>query len=675
MIDDGSDPRAGISAGGMNGFADMILNGQAIGAGDSKRITTGDPVTNETVNISQYNIAAAIYISPNSKESLLKSTKITSITNELTGTSMYFAFEGFAEDIDEEEDDEEEEDKGDKEDKGGGGDFNLGLGYSAILSDTIKVVKTPTNPGDPMYIYLKKIRNSPQLLSINDIEALFVRFLNPEDLELISVIFSLEKTHFYALVFLLFIGTISPNDIRKMIEMTYYNREEALLALLQKDKDELFIFRNFISAMNLKFSNLEKRFPEKIQDLSATIKNTTATINDNIVDYTSSVIQTNLIIDPFLNISSKLSRNYRRLLNRLSYRTKDREQVKATLNKLLLETRNKVIDRKSFYTVVLGKYFPNIVKRYYGNRLYYSWRRLSSSFNLIEEAEVTSTVQSAIEDVYTGAQETRDTNYFKILYNIYNGTENQEPSTVSDMYNFNYITNTYIRGLMNSIFPDNTEFSISKSSSKYLARYFLTFESDVGTSSESSFFNVNSSFVKPLIEGLLENDILVDDDRNVLTLGSSSKVSFIIDSFIDSFNSIISNSTMTLLNLENIIGSAYSRVVTHNNQLKTNTKDIIAGLEYGSISEKIFKVFFLDIFEQYMDYLVNGKDEDFVMKLSTEAFKIYKLLSFVQQTFMNIITIIDKIENNEVYQTFSNSLVLFNSPDYAETFLNNLEGD
>jgi hypothetical protein len=543
-----------------------------------------------------------------------------------------------------------------------------------------KVITVPApNPGDPLYIYLKKIRNQISTLSLKDVEDMFIKILSPDEFDLISVVFSLERTHFLAIVFLLFLGRINAEDIKRMVRMTYYNRGEAIINFLQKDRDELYIFRNFMSIMNSKFNNLEGRYPERIQSLNdMLVKNTSAQVSDNIITHTSAIITSQEAINPFAKLNLSANRDYRYLLRRLSYRIRDRGKAAELINQLLLENRNKTLDKKSFFSTILSKNFPSFIYRHYQNRLFYRWRKLSDSIDIITEPEITAAVQEAVKEVYENENVTpqpTDLDYFKYLYNIYNG-DTTFPSEISGIYTFDYVENEYVKDLLNSIFPEDSAFSISKSSPKYLAKYFLSFDSDKGRSDEKSFFNVNGSFIRPLLTGLLENDLLVDDSRNVLSFGSYNKTSFISDSFIDAIDDIIANNTtLSLLKLEDIPTKTYSSVVSYTDSLKDAVKESISSSTYGSVSQRIFNVFFNDIFDQYMAYLVNGKDEDFEVKLSAETFKVYKLLSFIQQTFINIIGIVDKIENNEAYQTFSNTLVLFNSSDYTEAFLDYLGGE
>jgi hypothetical protein len=657
LIDDGSDPRVGISAGGINGFTDLVLSGQAAGiAAKTSSVVSTD--TGSVIN--SFNIWAAIVGLP---EDSTKKVPIDNVYSQSSPTiSVRIPFTP------------------PPPPPPNVSEVNTTRSITVVKQQQVVTVPVP-DPTDPLYLYLKKIRNNISVLSLKDIEDMFIKILSPDELDLISVIFSLERTHFLAIVFLLFLGRINAEDIKRMVKMTYYNRSEAIINFLQKDRDELYIFRNFMSIMNSKFNNLEGRYPERIQSLSdILVKNTSAQVNDNIITHTSAIISSQEAINPFAKLDLSANRDYRYLLRRLSYRIRDKGKAAELINQLLLEEKDKTLDKKAFFSTILSKNFPSFIYKHYQNRLFYRWRRLSDSINIITEPEITAAVQEAVKEVYENVDpQLTDLDYFKYLYNVYNETMNNTTLFPSDIYTFDYVGNTYIKGLLNSIFPEDSTFSISKSSPKYLAKYFLSFDSDKGRSDEKSFFNVNGSFIRPLLTGLLENDLLVDDSGNVLSFGSYNKTSFISDSFIDAIDDIISNNTsnntLSLLKLEDIPTKTYSSVVSYTDSLKNAVKSSISTSAYGSVSQRIFNVFFNDIFDQYMAYLVNGKDEDFEVKLSTETFKIYKLLSFIQQTFINIIGIVDKIENNEAYQTFSNTLVLFNSSDYTEAFLDYLGGE
>jgi hypothetical protein len=121
--------------------------------------------------------------------------------------------------------------------------------------------------GGPLGTVFSKLNVSVKKISSVDVETYFKKLLDIEDL---SFIFSLSRTHFLAIVYLLYEGIMTINDIKSLIRNDYYTRNEILMIKLsfvpQNPSDDLLLaFKGFIT--NLEGSRLIKSVSNNFSNL------------------------------------------------------------------------------------------------------------------------------------------------------------------------------------------------------------------------------------------------------------------------------------------------------------------------------------------------------------------------------------------------------------------------
>jgi hypothetical protein len=108
----------------------------------------------------------------------------------------------------------------------------------------------------PLGTVFSKLSVNTKKISSVDIETYF-KSLDIEDL---SFIFSLSRTHFLSIVYLLYEGIMTVEDVRSLIKNDYYTRNEILMIKLSQIQQEN---NNLILAFKESMSNLEKPRPKK----------------------------------------------------------------------------------------------------------------------------------------------------------------------------------------------------------------------------------------------------------------------------------------------------------------------------------------------------------------------------------------------------------------------------
>jgi hypothetical protein len=109
----------------------------------------------------------------------------------------------------------------------------------------------------PLGTVFSKLNVQIKKISSVDVETYFKRLLNIEDL---SFMFSLSRTHFLAIVYLLYEGIMTTEDIKSLIRNDYYTRNEILMIELgntQNESDDLML------AFKTSISSLENSRPKK----------------------------------------------------------------------------------------------------------------------------------------------------------------------------------------------------------------------------------------------------------------------------------------------------------------------------------------------------------------------------------------------------------------------------
>jgi len=517
--------------------------------------------------------------------------------------------------------------------------------------------------------FITKLESIPQEVSAEDITSFFLKLLNNDE-KLMSSLFSLEYNYFKAILLLAFNGMLNGKEIKRLIETDNYNRKEILLGLLRKDEGKIDLFHPLKDYINSKFYNLDFQ-DQRILSANPSSLNSSIKLNDDILEYFNYVLDKPLFsqsettdpLDYFASISRKLL-----------YTTDEYSALQTALD-VSNSSNAKVLDKKSFYNILFNRYMDKYLRRSFTNRLAFGYSTLGK---VATDSELSADVRTAINESIKNIDPVQY-NYFKNLYWVYNNTDNYITATnfnyntslASNLYdNFQYVAADYpeVAELLKELFPYNSEYSISRDSKYYMSKYFMSFESDNNTNNEASLLKLNNPFIKPAIDALFDNDIVIDNEGRLITLGNSTKVSYIFD-ILNTF--IVSYADYK--KLEELItpSLSYESLVIYINKLKTDLVAYINAYQNGSKSERIFKLFFVEIIEQYLLYLINIDAVSFEVVFSDKLLKLYRLLSFVQQTFITSMDLIDYTERDDTFKVFSEISSSFYSSNFIKSFIKN----
>ena len=95
-------------------------------------------------------------------------------------------------------------------------------------------------------IFISKISVNIREIGIDDINILIENIVESEtDASLLASIFSMERVHFLAIVYLLYQGLINIKDIKELLQMNFLNRTEMLLGFISKESNkDIDLFKN-----------------------------------------------------------------------------------------------------------------------------------------------------------------------------------------------------------------------------------------------------------------------------------------------------------------------------------------------------------------------------------------------------------------------------------------------
>jgi hypothetical protein len=313
-------------------------------------------------------------------------------------------------------------------------------------------------------------------ISSVDVEIYFRRLLDIEDL---AFIFSLSKTHFLAIVYLLYEGIMTINDIKSLIRNDYYTRNEILMIKLsfvpQNPSDDLLLaFKKFIT--NLEGSRLRKFVRNNFSNLYSlsdslriipdhfyTLKNLFSRSNFSNFDSFSNtnwLVQNSIAINEkekdrgygsFENITYDIAKNPLVIIalglitgTILFLKYKDYTSYLDYLKKTsrFKDIPGRLIDSDKVIDMTMNRFFSEEIRRIYLTRMNYSDNNEESIFssNSLNNNSMNMFLRNSISysisdenSLNTDKFKPRYISYFHFLYWMYLNTNN-----ISTIQQFNY---------------------------------------------------------------------------------------------------------------------------------------------------------------------------------------------------------------------------------------------
>jgi hypothetical protein len=469
--------------------------------------------------------------------------------------------------------------------------------------------------------------STPKILDYDKIHELISSKLNDSELEDFLPIFNMERVHFLSIIYLLSENLVTPKEIKNIIYMPFYSRTEYLLRYLSRETTETLkidallngFFKAIKNTAENNYSETETYLPGelKIPELKRSLKNPE---------------------ELFPIINSEEMNNY------LS--SEDRNWFLG-----LSPNSNISYNIKLFFGMFFNIELPKFVGELFRNRFNTNTKQsdtLMNKDNIKEQIyENTINILKRMSSLDDDSIYNINKRYLDSLYKAYTTDMAQDDfDNTTIQMTINSIEDILINpneapltSLLEKIFPSIPE-NITIDSSLYFQEYF---------SNERQGYN----YIRKNSDNLekLKSLNMKIDNRDTITLDNTYydnikhyKVSFISEHYIQKFKEVLyttmQENAISFLDLQedNLTGD---QVKDHINLLIDILPDIetnILAIEDEDIA--ISLLFYTDMFKKYLLYIVdtfnetsNGITYKMITYVSSNLYKQYKVINFVQQTF------------------------------------------
>jgi len=546
--------------------------------------------------------------------------------------------------------------------------------YSSILeTNQLKWFVGLNSSNTDISVFFDKLDLTLPIVYYNDIERLLSKIINTneEGSELIKTLFSMERIHFLTIIYLLYENKIILADIKDIISMPYYNRSEYILGFLEREEMQVSINSRIIKS----FSKFIKSFPSRElleTSISSPIKypSTTITINNKQFSYFHNSIgltgSRNFSINPFSQVDNSMKIPSYQLFNGTLASTK------SEYNKLEALTSTKYSHRiVDFINYIFNVEFPKILRLTIVNRTP-ELSLQSEEFRIISKELESDIVKRGIGySINTSKPPTLPLTYFDFLNWAYADTDNyfSTGNTVpnaANQANFNYINENFLKDFLNKLFPDITVSNstvLDKTSPAYMNRYFINLYRHLpGNESITQAFFHSTLKYGGLARNSLKINPVVDHDDKLISLGYAN-------GFIANYENLlleIMEEFLEEVDLESD-GLDWEDIEEYLDECINSVIPSFKEYEYTgeeSNAKNIQKYFYADLFENYIKYLKDpgkSKTDDPSKELSASSMKVYRAITFVQQTFVNIEKFNTSVNSTRELDLFYLFFFFFNS--------------
>lgn len=516
--------------------------------------------------------------------------------------------------------------------------------------------------------------NIDKFLNSNDLVNFAESFLTPEEEDDLTILFSMERVHFFAIFYLFEEGLLTKDEIKDIIKMSYSTRSDILL---EKLIEEEATNTDFISP-----NNVINNFFEDIKRNNRRLTiNTTEKIewSNNIKSHNALITQESL-----KKIKKDLERRdylftdepFKFVEPDYDYTLIDNRGIFTNPWRIpgLLKINNRIgwsqdgtkinYSTKDFLDYILNNtYLDLLIENYDKNRFFN--KKLSENINFSNNTlEIKKGTQKAIAYVFNPTSEKPSIqNYFNTLKEIYTA---QTSTTIPN--DFVYITNTPIKNYMDNLFPTfstsiysnslTTPPPFEKEDKSYLTEYLFNLKPFFYSESKSNF-----NPKRNLLDQLKDLSLFVGEDQKLefVSLDLLNRLKPLFEEKIKNIGDLLIDDISGMTTIETFLSSINTEIQTLKNE------------DLGDLNLNIGKMAILDLFDKYITYLENNQVSTFTdFSVSNETFNTYKMILFIQQTFANLdkfmMVQIGYHKNLDIFllllQVFNNNEATFFSREY-----------
>jgi len=546
-------------------------------------------------------------------------------------------------------------------------------------------------------------------ISNNDLIAKFSQELSPENLELFSSIFSLNKIHFRAVVYLLYTNAINISYIKVLLDADNFTRNKLLLSeFFESETNTSLISKLTNIIIPTYFSNNNQFESMRINESK----------NFSIIDASVSLYPEQY----YLLKNTFFSNSFQRIIwNKNNFNQKN---VPSSSKRTIYDTshgekffyvKGSVDNKRIYYKSFLDAILNNSVYRDNKSELRFvslenlisytlnsdfmefSKRSFLGTLNTGRSAQIRENnkkifvenglkraLKYAMSDV--GSKPTF-LSIFHHLYFMYNNTENYSTSQnfnfdsisgnfnitntsiLNSMYNFSYVENVPFRNFLNNkLFP--SFLPNEKKLPEYAYRYFLnrpvfstSFYSTVPTPPPTSYINLRSKF----IEDLYKNNTIINENKIVQKIGGTDIRNYFERAIFLAVQSIDNNiETKDLLNVINYdsfnldgseikavesLNTIRDAIIAHINLQTADTNQFINDVTL------IYRTFLIDLIDSYFGFLTDPSKINFQYEVSDENLKVYKLLNFIKHIFISLYSFVILTKESKPLLDFYTSIL------------------
>jgi hypothetical protein len=583
-------------------------------------------------------------------------------------------------------------------------------------------IKSETDDDDLLSLYAK-LNVTIQIITESELKQ---RLASENNIDTLLFIFSLNKTHFKALVYLIYQKNKSSNFFQKLIEANVKTRNRILL-------DE------FVYDVSVEEKNFFNPLTDKLSSFFDTIDGSIEIRRENsilsILTKDPSILDINVRIYPEMyyllkNMDDEFSR-FKLAFDNVVWEKNDINGEKITEKIKNIQYPKYIILPENLYHAPFFKWKETRIFSSYLDALSNStsWRDEKFQPRNIRMIDAVSYIMNTyfmeyvrlrflkrefleLSTVGTGvkkgiAQAISDQNKkrknFSFLYHLYFVYENtgnylitlnnfdfdnlandfNTAIEINDVPNFSYINQdkpefTPLKNILLTIFTEEPNL---RSSTTYSANYFFNIIREDFISQGYRLNRSLDAYIKrkynPFIIPLFKNNFVILNDI-VSTIGGAELQIYFERLINKAIQEIKNDTTFETSLLDPLSYNTFAEAQTG----LTAIKGYIVAKIMSDVSETnpinlTYKFVLKNLIESYFDYLISDKEEDlgdFKFKANENTIKAYKVLNFVKQIFIEFNNFYDILKSNNSYINF-NKFMLATKNLMTKNEINSLLGN
>jgi hypothetical protein len=578
---------------------------------------------------------------------------------------------------------------------------------------SLEYLSKTENPSE-LDVFLGKLGFSDLVIGPKEISFLFERFseFDEESLDLLSSMFTFERTHFLSIIYLFNKKMITIEEVKDLVNSNSKNRTELLLSFLSREKNEINIFTPF-------YNSLERYFYKRIDhtnfnNIIFSSKIGTKTISRNFLWYFSVIkllgifnysntafnhVQWKDPMDPWQRILffAALAIGIAVVLAAFVVVPASLILWTVGISTLLTILTDAVslpyttLSSFDFYNSFFNKFYPAmIINEFFINRnssnLYSSIRERQLKDFYIRDSVASSLSQN--DPVKQTSKPTRIPFYAYMywVYENYNNIINTEIDFLDFNNNYDNPFRKSLRDDVNKIYcvfglsdylprlPNgsskypslcSTLNSIFPNMNRYIRAEVSVFQSSEITDILVGEYDVNNrrlisnssrvNSIRTILSDLFDSDYNIRDNAGsqnngeIISLGKKNTIPSVIESIKRAMTSL----GISELDIKSREGLNIETIRSYVLDLKAKIIPEILNQSISTPSDAFFKIILGDVLEDYLDYLVDKNRTSFnTLKVKPETIKIYRLLKFLRLYFSKSLDANNILKKNGEYQRF-----------------------